>query len=71
MAMHLVTDFLIDGRRSLIWEKRHSYNTLQLEIDHVTQQPKETCQRTCRGPKCMAMLSKFYANVQGGQSCQS
>ena len=19
-------------------------------IDHVTQQPKETCQRTCRGP---------------------
>ena len=22
-----------------------------LEIDHVTQQPKETCQRTCRGPK--------------------
>ena len=23
----------------------------QLEIDHVTQQPKETCQRTCRGPE--------------------
>ena len=22
----------------------------QLEIDHVTQQPKETCQRRCRGP---------------------
>ena len=22
----------------------------QLEIDQVTQQPKETCQRTCRGP---------------------
>ena len=24
-------------------------NTI-VEIDHVTQQPKETCQRTCRGP---------------------
>ena len=23
----------------------------QLEIDHVTQQPKETCQGTCRGPR--------------------
>ena len=22
----------------------------QLEIDHETQQPKDTCQRTCRGP---------------------
>ena len=21
-----------------------------LEIDHMTQQPKKTCQRTCRGP---------------------
>ena len=21
------------------------------EIDHMTQQPKETCQSTCRGPK--------------------
>ena len=26
------------------------YYFCQLEIDHVTQQPKETCQRTCRGP---------------------
>ena len=25
----------------------------QHEIDHVTQQPKETCQRTCRGSKRM------------------
>ena len=24
---------------------------LEIEIDHVTQQPKETCQRTCRGSK--------------------
>ena len=22
----------------------------QLEIDDITQQPQETCQRTCRGP---------------------
>ena len=26
------------------------YFSCQLEIDHVTQQPKETCQRTYRGP---------------------
>ena len=30
------------------WERRHSY---QLEIDHVAQKPKETCQTTCREPK--------------------
>ena len=34
------------------WERRHSCNSLvQLEIDHVTQKPKETCQSTCRRPK--------------------
>ena len=27
----------------------------QLEIGHVTQQPKETCQRTCRGPRSVAL----------------
>ena len=25
----------------------------QLEIDHVTQKPKETSQSTCGGPRCM------------------
>jgi hypothetical protein len=24
-------------------------------IDHMTQQPKETCQRTCRGPQLLIM----------------
>ena len=34
------------------WERRHSCNSLcQLEIDHVTQKPKETCQSTCGGAK--------------------
>ena len=30
-------------------KRRHSDNrySCQLEIDHVTQQPKETCKRTC------------------------
>jgi hypothetical protein len=32
------------GKKTLL------YYSCQLEIDHVTQQPKETCQRTCRGP---------------------
>ena len=32
-----------------LWERNHSYNTCQLEIDHVTQKPKETCQSTCGG----------------------
>ena len=31
-------------------EKTLLYYLCQLEIDHVTQQPKETCQSTCRGP---------------------
>ena len=35
---------LILGKNTLL-----SYSC-QLQIDHVTQQPKETCQRTCRGP---------------------
>ena len=35
-----------------LWEKKTLlYYFCWLEIDHVTQQPKETCQRTCRGPK--------------------
>ena len=39
---------------TMFWERRCSYNTSsQLEIDHVTQQSKETCQRTCRGPWCL------------------
>ena len=29
----------------------------QLEIDHLTQQPKETCQRTCRGPELAQSLT--------------
>jgi DNA modification methylase len=32
------------GKKTLMWY------FCQLEIDHVTQKPKETCQRTCRGP---------------------
>ena len=36
---------------SLALEKKTLlYYSCQLEIDHMTQQPKETCQRTCRGP---------------------
>merc|ERR1712008_120449 len=31
----------------------------QLEIDHVTQQPKETCQRTCRGPRSVNIEIKI------------
>ena len=26
-------------------------STAEHTLDHMTQQPKETCQRTCRGPK--------------------
>jgi hypothetical protein len=30
-------------------------------MDHVTQQSKETCQRTCRGPECNSWKSaKVY-----------
>ena len=37
---------------SLSFEKEDTLIILcQLEIDHVTQQTKEACQRTCRGPK--------------------
>jgi hypothetical protein len=31
----------------------------QLEIDHVTQHPKETCQRTCRGPLYVIFSRNF------------
>ena len=33
---------------SALGTKTLLYYSCQLEIDHVTQQPKETCQRTCR-----------------------
>ena len=33
-----------------VWERRHTLILFQFEIDHVTQKPKETCQRTCKGP---------------------
>ena len=29
--------------------------TNELEIDHVTQQPKETFQRVCIGPRTLAL----------------
>ena len=35
-----------------VWERKHSYYFCQLEIDHVTQKPKETCQSTCGGLEC-------------------
>ena len=35
------------GRKTLLWY------FCQLEIDHVTQQPNETCQRTCRWPESL------------------
>ena len=38
------------------------YYFCQLEIDHVTQQPKETCQRTCRGPYTVC-IQNFYVPV--------
>ena len=49
-----------------LWERRHSYD--KIEIDHVSQQPKETCQRTCRGPKlnwqcCLAGSSKTAPEI--------
>ena len=37
-----------------LWERRYSR---QLDIDHVTQQPKETCQRTCRGPMIVCYVN--------------
>ena len=40
-------DFVIQKLNFCRIEKE---DTCQLEIDHVTQQPKETCQRICRGP---------------------
>ena len=57
-------NFLIFTSHHKNWEKCLLYNLAnfwmiksncqvpnsQLEIDHVTQQPKATCQRTCRGP---------------------
>ena len=41
------------GKKTLL------YYSCQLEIDHVTQQPKETCQRTCRGPKALLTFTIF------------
>ena len=41
--------------------------TAQVEIDHVTQQPKETCQRTCRGPRTNGwhMFEKLFIFLLG------
>ena len=36
------------------------YYLCQLEIDHVTQLPKETCERTCRGPKSFQICRVFF-----------
>ena len=36
----------------------------QLEIDHVTQQPKETCQRTCRWPKSFQRTTQYSLIVE-------
>ena len=41
-----------------VWKRR---NSSQLEIDLVTQQPKETCQRISRGPKGGLHLCKQLA----------
>ena len=47
------------------WERRHSYKySCQLEIDHVTQQPKETCQRTCRGPDSFDFAFAFMGSAK-------
>ena len=32
----------------------------QLEIDHVTQKPKETCQSTCGGPESTRWGTNFF-----------
>ena len=38
------------GKKTLFWY------FCQLEIDHVTQKPKETWQSTCRGPKSFFVI---------------
>ena len=44
----------------------------ELEIDHVTQQPKETCQRTCRGPKPTLDISPYrFAVILATLKCRS
>ena len=35
------------------------YYSCQLEIDHMTQLKKETCQSTCNGPSCSSMNSTY------------
>ena len=42
-----------------VWERKHF---CQLEIDHVTQKPKETWQSTCRGLKCL-FLQKTILSI--------
>ena len=52
-----------------VLERRHSYNTfVSIKIYHVTQQPKEACQRTCRGPNCSVIIGKnpIQANANTG-----
>jgi hypothetical protein len=39
-------------QRTQLDQKRPCIRILQFEIDHVNQQPKETCQTTYRGLEC-------------------
>ena len=52
IIVNFVVYFIPLGKKTLL---KHS---CQLEIDHVTQKPKETCQRTCRG-HCWKKKSKY------------
>ena len=55
--------FIIQKLKFCKIEKEDTLIKIQLEIDHVTQQPKETCQRTCRGPKLRIETSSLREKV--------
>ena len=64
----LSQSWVIDSRTSFSVSQKPSpelsvkWILSEFEIDHVIQQPKETCQRTCRGPyrSNTVMNAKLY-----------
>ena len=40
---------------SFSFGKEYTLISCKLEIDYMTQQPKETCQRICRGPRWIVL----------------
>ena len=46
----ITVNFIIQKLKFCKIEKEDTLISCQLDIDQVTQQAKETCQRTCRGP---------------------